>query len=114
MSSTKSPPKKKTNIDITNSRDNMIEALEIKNNKLSEAVEQKQEQLTKQANFINVLKGDLDKVNTAVSEKSDETEKYKKLYDDLIKESQKVPVDRGMEKEEEDKENEERRKEFKT
>ena len=57
MSVTKSPPKKKTNVDITSSRDDQIENLQEKNRKLNEAVEKKQEQLSKQANIIGSLRG---------------------------------------------------------
>ena len=89
MSETKSPPKKKTNVDITNSRDNKIEALEVKNSNLAESVEKNQEQLNKQANIIGKLREEMHELKVNVQGNSEEREKLKNLYNELLEESKR-------------------------
>ena len=71
MSVTKSPPKKKTNVDITTSRDDQTENLQEKNRKLNEAVEKKQERLSKQANIIGSLRGEIHDLKIDCAAKSE-------------------------------------------
>ena len=97
MSVTKSPPKKKTNVDITSSRDDQIEVLQEKNKNLNEAVEKKQEQLSKQANIIGSLRGEIHSLKIDSEAKSEEIEKQKKLYYDIIEESKKKDTTENIE-----------------
>ena len=89
LSVTKSPPKKKSNVDITSLRDDQIETLQVKNKNLREAVEMKQEQLSKQANIIGTLREEIHTLKIESEAKSEETEKHRKLYNDIIEESKK-------------------------